>query len=353
MPDLDDHEVPGATAPASSAHYAGRRSSTRRALVTSGIVLLGVLLAIGGWAVWKYQQVATRLAPSDPGVRARTAQVLDPTNALASEDPQFILLLGVDSRPGESRDHAGTIVVLRLAPNSERVRMLSIPGHTRVKIPGHGMDKIELANALGGSALVIETVKEYTGLPVHHYIQIDFAGFAEVVDAMGGVWLDVDQAIDDPEGYVAGVSDVTHIPAGRQKLNGAEALTYVRSQVPSDTDFARVRHQRQFITALIKQALEPGRLTRLPGVAVSVAEHVKTDMSMTRLMRLAQLYQGLSDDAISSYTAPGRVGQLNGESYVFPDAEGLSGALPVIPKRRGGDTNALTLPGSAGPIRRS
>jgi LCP family protein required for cell wall assembly len=313
MPKSNRIEVPDDATSESHPDEAAARAHTRRLFKAVAIALV-VMLTVGlGWSLYQYQRIVSRVAPVDPTVLSATRQELDSTKTLPKEDPLYVLLLGTDRRPGEDVGRSDTMLVLRLDPASKRVSMLSIPRDTRVSIPGHGLDKITHANAFGGPALAVKTVRQYTGLPIHHYLEIDFVGFADVVDRMDGIWIDVDQAIKNND------TGRVELSRGYQELSGQQALSFVRSRHFPDGDFTRVEHQRRFLSALIKQALEPRQLTRFPGIATAVAEHIETDMSVSELVRLASRYRGLSDDDVNGYTAPGTPGSLRGVSYVFPD----------------------------------
>ncbi len=129
--------------------------------------------------------------------------------------------------------------------------MVSIPRDSYVSIPGHGKDKINAAFAIGGAPLLVQTVEESTGVRVDHYAEIGFGGFADLVDAVGGVTVCPGQPIDDP---LAGID----IPAGCQRLDGRTALGYVRSRATPRADLDRMVHQREFMSALLHRMLSPG-----------------------------------------------------------------------------------------------
>jgi LCP family protein required for cell wall assembly len=174
------------------------------------------------------------------------------------------LIVGSDSRAGltpaqqkalATGDAAGsrTDTIMIVHTGSGKTTLLSLPRDTYVPIPGHGMNKLNAAFAFGGASLLVQTVEEVTGLHIDHYAEIGFAGFASMVNAVGGVRICVAQAIDDGN---AGLN----IPAGCQKLNGAEALGYVRSRDFATGDLERVQHQRQFLSALLSKVASPGTL---------------------------------------------------------------------------------------------
>ncbi|WKD60220.1 Regulatory protein MsrR [Corynebacterium ciconiae DSM 44920] len=173
------------------------------------------------------------------------------------------LLVGSDSREGLSPEQnhelmtggdvggnrTDTIMVLHV-PTFGKPTLLSIPRDSYVPIPGYGMDKINAAFSFGGPPLLIETVEQSTGLKIDHYAEVGFGGFANAVDAVGGVDLCVDEPIHD---------DVInfHLEAGCQEFNGAQALSFVRTRSTAQGDIDRAARQRQFLTALAKKVASP------------------------------------------------------------------------------------------------
>ncbi|WP_442941902.1 LCP family glycopolymer transferase [Nocardia sp. NBC_00416] len=176
------------------------------------------------------------------------------------------LLVGSDSRAGLSDEQAeglatggevgdprtDTIILVHVPP-SGRTTLVSLPRDSYVDIPGYGQDKLNAAFAFGGAPLLTQTVETATGLRIDHYGEIGFAGFAGVVDALGGIDVCVPQAINDP---LAGID----IPAGCQELNGPEALGFVRSRATALADIDRMNNQRLFLSALLEKATSPTTL---------------------------------------------------------------------------------------------
>jgi len=170
-----------------------------------------------------------------------------------------------------------TIMLLHI-PSSGKPTLVSLLRDSYVDIPGHGKNKINAAYAFGGAPLLVHTVEGATGLHVDHFMEVGFGGFANVVDAIGGVNICVDQPIDDPK---AGIN----LQAGCQDLNGSQALGYVRTRATPSADLDRVVHQRQFLHALLSKVTSPGvtlnpfkafpLLTDLPSaVTVSQGDHL-------------------------------------------------------------------------------
>lgn len=241
-------------------------------------------------------------------------------------EPFYMLIMGVDNREGEVRARSDTLMVARIDPQEQSVSLVSIPRDTRVVIPGHGTNKINNANALGGPALVIETVKDLTGLPISHYVGVDFNGFKELVDALGGVTVDVPQTIVDPK---AGDYDPAayKIYAGEQTLNGAQALTFVRSRNFPDGDLTRVENQQLFLRAILDEALQIGNALRIKSIIDAAVNNVTTDMSVGELLKLANDMKGMDNAALQTATMPGVPQYVGGVSYVLMDEEAFAAMI--------------------------
>ncbi len=176
------------------------------------------------------------------------------------------LLVGSDSREGLTEEQqadlatggdlgAGrtdTILLMHIPAlgSGTPATMVSIPRDSYVDIPGYGSDKINAAFVEGGAALLAQTVEQATGLRVDHYAEIGFGGFAAVVDALGGVTMCPTEPIADP---LAGID----LPAGCQRLDGRNALGYVRSRATPRADLDRMANQRQFVSAMLTRAASP------------------------------------------------------------------------------------------------
>ena len=296
------------------------RPRRHRILAVAGLVLLA-FAAIGLiWLGVRYAGVSEGLKPVDSAERTAIRLAVDPVMPAKDAEPVYVLILGSDARQGQTRARSDTMMLARLDTSNHAVSLLSIPRDSRVPVAGHGLDKITHANAYGGPALAIKTVKDYTGLPVNHFVELNFIGFAAIVDAIGGVRVTVDQEINDRNGLGAGsLSDVTHIPAGTQTLDSAAALTFVRSRAYPDGDFTRIKNQQKFIVAFAKQALASENLFRLSSIAQKVADNMTTDMSIPQLLSMAADFRDLTDADITRATVPGSTATINGVSYVIPD----------------------------------
>lgn len=293
-----------------------RRGRTKRVFAVAGItsLVLLVMAAIGVFAYAKHIESTMR-----PMV-VKTEKVQAALKKAEPQEPYNILLLGGDHRPGETKYRTDTMIVARVDPQAKKVWMLSIPRDTRVEIAGHGSEKINAAFYHGGPELAIRTVNEHTGIPIHHYMEVNFRGFEKVVNAMGGVWIDVPSKIDD---WKAASHSPGHrakeIDAGYQLLDGEHALTFVRSRDYVDADMSRMKNQQVFFKALADQIAKKGNVVKLPKIVSAVAPYVATDMSLMEMLRSAQALKGAGSSSI--YTAT--VGGEWRSPYIWTDEEML------------------------------
>lgn len=160
-----------------------------------------------------------------------------------SSDQESTLSTGGDSGPGRT----DTIILVHVPAGGGRTEMISLPRDSYVEIPGHGRDKLNASFAFGGAPLLSQTVETATGVHIDHYAEIGFAGFAGMVDALGGIDVCVPKAMNDPK---AGVN----LAAGCQTLDGPKALGFVRSRATALADIDRMNNQRLFLAALLKKA---------------------------------------------------------------------------------------------------
>lgn len=293
--------------------HARRKKAAKRAALAA---LLVIVLVLAGGVAWGYSLL--RSAQKTMNQNAVDSGAVE--EALTEREPKqpfTVLLLGQDNRPGESAARADTIIVARIDPENDKVWMLSIPRDTRVQIPGHGIEKINAATFYGGPALMVDTVEEFLGIPINHYMDIEFDGFIQVVDSLGGVWIDVDTEIDDPKASSHGSYTASHIAKGYQLLDGDHALTFVRSRDFPDADFTRMRHQQQFFKALADQATQFDNVIKIPGMVEDVAQYMSTDMTMSEIIEVAMALRDMGGSNVQTATVMGEWKS----PYVWPDED--------------------------------
>ena len=217
-----------------------------------------------------------------------------------------ILLLGTDKRASETGPtRTDTMILVTIDPQTRTAGMLSIPRDLWVAIPGYSENRINVAHFLGerdkypggGPALAKKTVQYTLGIPVHYYVRVNFQGFERIIDAIGGITIDVEEPIHDTkypdENY--GVMTID-IPAGIQKMDGKTSLQYARTRHGS-SDFSRARRQQQVLKAVRDKVLRLNiPLTRIPEILKLVGDSVQTDLSLTEMYALAKVGRELTGD---------------------------------------------------------
>jgi polyisoprenyl-teichoic acid--peptidoglycan teichoic acid transferase len=218
-----------------------------------------------------------------------------------------VVLLGSDARADEA-SRSDTIVVAKAGGG-----MLAVPRDTLVEIPGVGEEKVNAAFANGGPELTVETLEGTTGLGINNYVVIDFGGVEEIVNALGGITVNVEEPIEASTESGEPVS----LAAGEQELDGPEALAYVRYRGGPTADIGRVGRQQEFLRAFVSEASSPGKWPRLPATALSVWRNIETNMNPVKAAFFAARV-GLSGiSAVEIY--PGTPQYIDGISYWVPD----------------------------------
>jgi LCP family protein required for cell wall assembly len=303
-----------------------RWSAPQKTLII--LLLLGVVAVFAGYGFLSYTEgKIDRIAAADL-TSLNTAPI--PAGAAIN-----FLIVGVDDRstiPQDWDDTFGSfagrrtdvMMIAHTTPESG-IQLLSIPRDLRADIPGHGTNRINASYVFGGANLLVETIQAETGIPIHHYLEIDFAGVGAVVDSLGGVTLDFTYAGRDAK---SGFS----IEPGRHTLNGEQAVAYARSrhyeilrngswESTGGGDLSRTGRQQEILIALFDQATSPSSAFNLPSFLPTFADQITADEGLT-LALMAQLGRDvLSMDSrfIDARTLPVKTAQgEDGRSYVVP-----------------------------------
>lgn len=314
------------------------------ALVLSAVLMLGAVST--GWIY----------------INSKWAQANDIDLDLDSGPARNFLLLGSDSREfvESERDResfgqvggqrADTVIVVRIDPSQDKALLVSFPRDLWVEIPGSGFSRINSAFTHGPQG-VIDTLRHNFDIPVHHYVQIDFAGFRNLVEAMGGVEMYVEAPARD---FKTGLNIEQ---AGCTTLDGAQALAWVRSRnferFESGTwrsdptgDFGRVNRQQDFLRRLIAQAVRAGASNPIRGdrMVDRALENLTVDSSLgvRDVLRLVDAFRSADPDEIEMVSVPADVGRRGSASVVIarPEAE------QVYERLRGRGTDGEVAPSS-------
>ncbi len=273
------------------------------------IVVAGVVVTVIAWP--GYQKFDRAVDKANTRVDSRTRAQLSPDTGWIWRKGTTILLFGVDSKAGEPA-RSDTILLMRFNPGTKTINQLSIPRDTRVQLPNGTVDKINAAMFWGGPAMAVQTVEEFTGIPVNHVMIVDFKGFPRLVNATGGVDMYVPKTVST----VAGSAGRTvTFKKGTHHFDGKNAMLYVRIRY-ADDDFHRAARQQAFVQALQKKIAQPGNITKLPEIGKRFMSGVATDLTTNELLQLAFLkWRAKGGKKLVMEGTPGYEG---GVAYVFP-----------------------------------
>jgi polyisoprenyl-teichoic acid--peptidoglycan teichoic acid transferase len=239
----------------------------------------------------------------------------EPEDKPAPEEWLDVLVLGVDQRPGAaegSTSHSDTMMLVRVSPRTGQIRLLSVPRDLLVEVQPGVEDRINTAYLEGGTRRAMAVMEDLSGITIDHYAVVDFEGFKDVIDAMGGVALKVGNPI-----RIGIEGQRVYIPPGRQKLDALEALAYARYRGTECGDLDRIRRQQRLIAALRDQALEWNTITELPGIVRVVYENVETNLGFVQAISVGRALVGHSEAGrMRSY-------QLRGEPEILPNGDAV------------------------------
>jgi polyisoprenyl-teichoic acid--peptidoglycan teichoic acid transferase len=278
------------------------RSWKRIALWTlAGLIVLLIVWTVAGYFSVRsgVSDANARLQRVAPGI----GTVLKPTSGLLMNNAANTLLIGTDhsdnGQAGRSSDeHSDSLMVLHTDPKSHRLVFLSLPRDLRAAIPGYGSSKINAAMQLGGPKLAIRTVEDFTGLPINHVVIVDFGSFVSLIDAVGGIDVNV------PENILSNRFDCPYATAtrcqqwqgwrfhkGMTHMNGHTALIYSRIREnrlnPADSDISRGVRQQQVMQATLSKLASVGTFFRLPFDGGNLMKPLSTDLSTNEFIQLA------------------------------------------------------------------
>ncbi|WP_175640266.1 LCP family protein [Metabacillus schmidteae] len=295
-----------------------KRPILRRLLFFTLLLLIG----IGSYVGYVFYQTleAANNSYDDLG---REKSKLRESAVSISNDPVSILLLGVeDYSSGGKGGRSDTLMVATFNPADQTMKLLSIPRDTRVEIPGKGLDKINHSFAKGGKELTIETVEDFLEIPIDYYATVNFDGFKNIVDIVGGITVNVpfsfEQNSDDRK------AEKLQFYEGPMELDGRYALAYARMRmVDIRGDIGRNERQQQVVKAVIDKIASADTLLKVDKLTNEVGNNVETNMKVSELLGFYQKYSGFSTSNIETITLDGVGEKINGISYWLPEEESV------------------------------
>nr|WP_255298541.1 LCP family protein [Brevibacillus dissolubilis] len=238
-----------------------------------------------------------------------------------------ILLMGVDSRElrPDELPRSDSMMLVSIDPTTKTYNLFSILRDTYVRIPDHGRARINTALSQGGPELAMQTVSNFTGLTVSNYVVTDFEGFKSLIDAVGGVEIDVEKDMEYRDPTDKGMYDID-LKKGLQHLDGNQSLQYVRFRHDAMSDYTRTERQRKLLLALSDQMKSGMTLIQLPSILESVQPYIQTNLSTVDMVKLAALGFGLKPSAAGGQQLPpmGLFQESSrGGSVLIPDVESV------------------------------
>ena len=305
-------------------NYHNRNKGTGRGVkIAIVLIIIALFAAVGAGAFYVYKETQKSVINAD--LHSMTADQLEAVDAELTgstkfDEPFTVLLLGSDARADDPDMGArtDTNIVVRVDPIENVVSMVSIPRDTLIEIDGVGREKFNAAYTYGGESGTIAAVKKLCGVDIDHFAEVNFENMVGLIDAIGGIDVEVDEEIDDED---AG----GHIDAGKQHLDGEHALIFARSRHYYDGDYTRQANQRKVILAIVNKALT-APATELSGLIQASTKFVTTDsgIDFDFIYSLAdQMRHNPKDIKIYSATIPSSTATINEVSYVIADTAGV------------------------------
>ncbi|HJF13909.1 MAG TPA: LCP family protein [Enteractinococcus helveticum] len=303
----------------------GRVRLPRRGAALSIICSVGLVMGSTAFAA---SQFTTQLADDFDTNREVVETGINQDTAAFDDGEMNILVLGSDAREDEEAEEqrSDTMMLVHVPESREEMYVMSIMRDLWVEVPDVGMSKINSAQTYGGYPLTIKTIEGLTGAEIDHLVVIDFDGFRDLTTALGGVEIDNDMA------FSAGQVNPSYYPEGKIRLEGTDALRFVRERKAFiDGDYQRVKNQQKFLTGIATSVLDSATLTnptKISGMVSAFTPYLTVDESLDAetLVNYGLSMNKLRPSAITSFTIPnsGTGTTPGGASVVWPDEESLA-----------------------------
>lgn len=302
------------------------RKSTRNKKVLIGALCTLLVAVVGCGAVfvlWAHS-VGKELNQGNKSDEELSA-ISDALSSAKNSEPFYMLLIGSDSRDDNSTEgtRSDTNIVARIDSTTNTITLISIPRDTMIEMDGYGTQKFNAAYSFEGVPGVIREASQLLGVEISHYAEVSFGDLEELVDAVGGVDVVVNERIEDPKaGNVV-------IEEGEQHLDGEAALVFARSRAFADGDFSRTSNQRALVAALSDKVMSLSA-AEMPGVVKAAASCVTTDFTLADILDLVSLFS--DEGKLTTYSAmvPSTTEYIDGISYVINDEAATKEMMDVV-----------------------
>lgn len=236
-----------------------------------------------------------------------------------SKDEYLILMVGVDQAAGEENNEdftrTDTIMLMKANVKDGTIKLLSIPRDSRVLVR-NTYDKVNHAHAFGGIELTLQSLRNFLGLDIDYYAQVNYQALVNIVDAIGGVDYEVPEGVEIKKWTL-------DIKPGMNHFDGTDTMWYLRTRhIYNNGDIGRVEAQQDFIKAMVDQAVLKSKQMNLMTVISSYIKYVKTNLPMPIIMDLVKNINNFSSDKVETFIVPGNEATINRTSYYIPDERG-------------------------------
>lgn len=309
-----------------------------RKIIIASLTLFLIFLSVSGAYVYTLIDQISEASPANGG--SQTVDPLDPNNNPNSKDNsnqnatfdeiENILVLGLDRRSDGEATRSDTIMVATIDNKNDSLKLTSLMRDIYVSIPGHRDNKLNTAYAFGGVELAMETVNENFDLNIERYVVLDFSAFEEIIDAVGGISIEltgaearaVNRNLDD-RAMIDGSNPRKHYidDAGTHTLNGKQALAYARIRDIGNDDFDRVERQQIVLSRLFDQVKTLNPL-RFPSLLSAILPYVETNFTTLEILSLGTTVLGFRDRQVHRFRLP-----ING---AFSPQTVRGGALALV-----------------------
>lgn len=291
-----------------------------------GLVVVALVLAAPGVALGYANGTVSVVGNRTVEVKKQVTETKKNLRPALPGKAVNVLLIGRDRDGPDDPGRSDTQILMRLDPDSKSISMLSLPRDLRVLIPDVGYDKMNAAFSYGGAALVVKTFTELTGLPINHYVEVDFAGFWHAVNILGGVYIAVDHRYYNPESSSYKSID---IEPGYQLMRGHDALDFVRFRHDNLADFGRMQRQQLFLKEMQRQS---GRWskdwTKVTALIKELTQETTSDIdSLSRIKPLVELVFEVDTSKFNTVHLEGATPTIDGVSYVVASEEQIAAAV--------------------------
>ncbi|WP_338022889.1 LCP family protein [Bacillus kwashiorkori] len=316
-----------------------KRKQRKRKWLWVLIPFLALVIGIGiyGWQLASKVASVTNEAHQQLQRGEKSERRINPV--YPGKDNFSVLFIGVDERGGETLSRSDVLILATFNKDDKTIKMLHIPRDSRVEIPGYYVDKINHAHFLGGVDLAVDTVEHLFDIPVDYYVKLNFTAFIDIVDALGGVTVEVPFTFQEMDS--TDKKNAITLNEGIQTLNGEEALAFVRMRKKDPRgDFGRGDRQKQVIKAIIEKSASLSSITKYDDVLDGIGNNLTMNLTFQNIVALHPYASSLN--SIDSLALKGDDTYINRVYYYTLDESSVQEISTTLKQHLGLETVATT-----------